>query len=115
MSYNSGGGGASLASQIQKVIDQVINERLNEAKLSGVLNGAGQVGVSAANARTPVKTGNLRSGNQAETNGLTLTFHNDVEYAGYVNDGTSRQAPAHFFDAGVEAIKAKLDEDLSKV
>ena len=115
MSYNSGGGGASLASQIQQVIDKVINERLNEAKLSGILGAAGQAGLGAANPRTPVDTGTLRSGNQIQVNGLTLTFHNDVEYAGYVNDGTSRQSPTHFFDAGVEAIKAKLDQDLSKV
>jgi hypothetical protein len=111
----TGGGGASLSSQIQSVIDQIIKDRLNEAKLSGILNQAGQEGLRTANSRTPVVTGHLRDGNQAEVSGLTLHFHNDVDYAGYVNYGTSRQSPKLFFDAGVETIKQKLDQDLAKV
>lgn len=112
---SSGGGGASLASQIQQFVNQIINERFSDAKINGVLLAAGQAGLQAANPRTPVRTGNLQRGNAFEAGNMSLTFHNDVEYAGYVNYGTSRQPPAHFFDAGIEAIKAKLDQDLAKL
>jgi hypothetical protein len=114
MSYNSGGGGASLASQIQKVIDQIMNDQLNEAKFSAMLNTAGQEGVRVAKSQTPVRTGNLQRGNQAEVSGLTLHFHNDVDYAGIVNYGTSTRPPRLFFDAGVEAIQQNIDQSLSQ-
>jgi HK97 gp10 family phage protein len=114
MSFTTGGGGKSAASQFQSIANSVL-QRYNESVISSILQQAGKEGVDAARARTPVRTGRLRDGNAADVSGLTLRFHNDVEYAGYVNDGTSRMSPTNFFDAGVEAIKNRLDEEFKKL
>jgi hypothetical protein len=109
MSFSTGG--KSALSQFQSIANSVL-QRFNESNISSILEEAGQEGVAAANTRTPVRTGRLRDGNQADVSGLTLNFHNDVEYAGYVNNGTSRMSPTNFFDTGVEVIINKLDTDL---
>ena len=113
MSFSTSGG-KSTASQFQSIGNEVL-KRYSESVITSILQEAGQDGVAAANARTPVRTGRLRDGNQADVSNLNLNFHNDVEYAGYVNDGTSKMAPTNFFDAGVEAIKNTLDREFKKL
>ena len=110
MSANS----SNLASQIGSIINGIIAARLNEGKISGILQEVGNYGVSVAKANTPVITGHLRDGNKMSVSGLTLELSNDVEYAGYVNGGTSRHRAQPFFDTAVESTIQRLNEDLAK-
>jgi len=48
-----------------------------------------------------------------EVSGTTLKLFNDVEYAGYVNGGTSRQRAQPFFDTAAAATEQKLNQDLT--
>lgn len=105
---------ANIASQVSSIINGIIATRLNESKISGILQEVGNYGVSVAKANTPVVTGKLRDGNKMQVSGLTLELSNDVEYAAYVNGGTSRQRAQPFFDNAVESTAQKLQQDLSK-
>lgn len=108
-----------LVSQYNRIITEFYNTRLNPSRLQGFLKSAGEEGLQVAKSQCPVKTGHLRDGNQIEvsTNGnvLTLHFFNEVEYGPYVNYGTSKMSPRPFFSAGTEAIKQKLDQELSNI
>jgi hypothetical protein len=108
-----------LASQYNRIITEFFNTRLNPSRLQGFLKSAGEHGLQVAKSQCPVKTGRLRDGNQIEVsaNGNTpsLHFFNEVEYGPYVNYGTSRMSPRPFFDAGTEAIKQKLNQELSQI
>ena len=108
-SFSTSGGGKTASSQFQSIANSLL-QRYSESVISGILQEAGQEGVAASNSKTPVRTGRLRDGNQAEVSGLELHFHNDVEYARWVNDGTSRMSPTNFFDAGIEAIVNGLNK-----
>ena len=45
--------------------------------------------------RTPVDTGRLRSGWETNVTADEITISNDVEYAGFVEDGTEHMSGAH--------------------
>lgn len=47
---------------------------------------------------TPVDTGLARDSWKTETVGKTIRISNDVEYLKYLNEGSSKQAPAHFVE-----------------
>ena len=74
------------------------------AKVEAALDAGVAVGIAAADARTPVDTGNLK-GNK--TIGRAPGFRSitwNAPYAAYQNFGTSRGVPAnHFAEAAVDA------------
>lgn len=105
----------NIAAQIESVINQIINTRLNEGVISSILTEVGSYGVAIARANSPVRTGRLRDGNQMSVSGTTLELFNNVEYAGYVNGGTSRQRAQPFFDTAVGATEQKLNQDLKSL
>lgn len=104
---------SNLASQVSSIINELINQRLNEGKISSILQEVGNYGVSVARANSPVRTGRLRDGNQMEVSDTTLKLFNDVEYAGIVNGGSSRQRAQPFFDTAAAATEQKLNQDLT--
>lgn len=60
--------------------------------------------------------GTLRQGNQSASilNGYGVKYFNDVDYAKYVNNGTSRMKARPFFDKGFEAGVKKFRQIMSK-
>jgi len=56
--------------------------------------------------RTPVVTGNLQAKMTARGEGLQYEVANGVEYAGYVEYGTSRFAPRAMMRRGAAAVDA---------
>ena len=46
-------------------------------------------------ARTPVDTGRLKAGWETKVTDDEITISNDVEYAGFVEDGTEHMSGAH--------------------
>ena len=105
--------------QYDNIIAEFFDKVLNSAKIKNILVEAGETGVDAANSETPVRTGTLKAGNQydvvADGNEFTLRLFNDVEYASYVNNGTSRMSPRNFFDIGVERAKQVLESQLGSI
>lgn len=66
----------------------------------------GTATIDVMNAQTPVKTGNLVTHNDfeiMEPDGIR--FFNEVEYAGFVNGGTSRMPARPFFDEGLNHFR----------
>ncbi len=54
--------------------------------------------------RTPVRTGRLQSGWEADVSEDEIVISNDVEYAGYVEDGTEHMSGAHMLKVTMSEI-----------
>jgi HK97 gp10 family phage protein len=88
------------------------NERFSPEKIRAVMQAALDAGFSIMQDATPVKTGNLKAseGISVIGDGTKGEMHANAEYAGYVNNGTSRQRPQPFFDRGVAVTTQKLKD-----
>ena len=60
---------------------------------------------------SPVKTGHLKASWQKEQNAEGFSVTNTAEYAGFVNNGTSKQVGQHFF----ERAKVLTEQKFSKI
>ena len=58
--------------------------------------------------RTPVDTGNARNAWDVDLNGENPIVENNVEYIGALNRGHSKQAPAGFVEAELDAALRRL-------
>jgi hypothetical protein len=67
----------------------------------------------AINNETPIRSGNLREGNKVETrhtgHELQVSFTNDVLYAKFVIDGTSRMKANNYVERASQRYQVKLD------
>lgn len=62
--------------------------------LENQVQALGRAGKDAWDAATPVRSGRLKGGNEAEAGGLTVTFSNGVYYFPYVDQG--HRTPSYF-------------------
>lgn len=76
-----------------KITIDSIKTQLNEAVRKG-LNSEMNVLVRDLKEATPVHTGRAKDGWYHNGNSI----QNDVDYVKYLNEGTSKQAPAHFIE-----------------
>lgn len=60
---------------------------------------------------TPVDTGNARDSWVVRDEGKTVVIENTTEYVKYLNEGSSKQAPAHF----VEKVALKYGTPLGAI
>lgn len=60
---------------------------------------------------TPVDTGNARDSWSTTKQGSTFIVQNDAEYIANLNDGSSKQAPAHF----IESVALKYGTPLGSI
>lgn len=68
---------------------QELQERVKNAQALSIKNA-----VVALKAATPVDTGEARDGWRYEDNAIV----NDAEHIAFLNEGSSKQAPAHFIE-----------------
>lgn len=70
-----------------------------------------EAALQLATSRTPVKTGRLAAGNKLRFDGWhSATLYNDVPYAGFVHDGTSKVPPRPFLKEAIEMVRAKFPD-----
>ncbi len=77
----------------------------------------GEIGTEAKDlmdASTPVRTGELRSNNQLETEGTTFTLTNASKYALFVEYGTRYMAAEPFLAPATENAAQQMAEKLPK-
>src|SRR5215212_9812309 len=96
MSFQTGGGG-NIASQVQAVIDEVINRRLSPSSITPILEESGVFGENMAKSRCRVVTGFLRDNIGHEVSGLTLRLFSNADYSIFLDQGTSRISADYFF------------------
>jgi len=65
------------------------------------------IGLSGINSETPVKSGNLKSGNKAEIQRDAVIFFNTVSYFIFVHGGTLHQSANPFMFRGL--MKSRSD------
>lgn len=56
--------------------------------------------------RTPVRTGRLQAGWETEVTEDEINISNDVEYAGFVEDGTENMSGAHMLKVTISEVPA---------
>lgn len=69
---------------------------------NSTLKDMGKTGKNNIRKETPVQTGNLRSENGYEIEGITLYFYNTADYAPYVELGTHKQSANPFMRRGIQ-------------
>lgn len=95
---------ASLA----KIVEEI---KTGQQVASPLLDELGDEIIDVANQQTPVRTGRLVAGNKKQlVNNYTLRLYNEVEYAGFVHDGTSRQEPQPFMENAIDQVKERLPD-----
>lgn len=63
----------------------------------------------------PVDTGNLRSSIGSDIDGLTGSVGPTAEYAEYVEEGTSRQAPQPYMGPATDRNAALFEQAIAKI
>lgn len=74
-------------------------------------NEVGRMLLEAAQDYTPVRTGRLRAGwelDEATHFGDDVILRNDVEYAMWVNDGTSKMAPRMMLERAIATVTRQV-------
>jgi hypothetical protein len=99
----------------QQELDALKKELMDKAEL-GCQRGAVIVNSNHINPITPVRTGNLRDGNTFDVDRqeeqIDVTFHNEVFYDPFVNDGTARQRGQHYRDIGVHEGEQDFEQEV---
>ncbi|MEM3160645.1 MAG: hypothetical protein QXJ74_07670 [Nitrososphaera sp.] len=95
---------ASLLDDLAKAIE---SGEIGGEQFKTIMEAALQIAIS----RTPVKTGRLASGNKLRFDGWnSATLYNDVPYAGFVHEGTSKMAPRPFIREATEMVRARFPD-----
>ncbi|MEM2141307.1 hypothetical protein [Nitrososphaera sp.] len=95
---------ASLLDDLAKAIE---SGEIGGEQFKTIMEAALQIAIS----RTPVKTGRLASGNKLRFDGWnSATLYNDVPYAGFVHEGTSKMAPRPFLREATEMVRARFPD-----
>lgn len=81
---------------------------LLEKRLNAVSEAVADDFLKNAQDLSPVKTGHLKASWQKEQNTEGFSVANYAEYAGFVNDGTSKQVGQHFFERAKTLTEEKL-------
>lgn len=81
---------------------------------------AAEEGAAGARRRAPVRTGRLARSYRAErdtadSSGLTYSVVSDVDYASFVELGTSRMAPRPHLTPAMEEIRARFGDLMSEL
>ena len=86
----------ALQQEVQKITQQKVAETTNKL-------------CEAIKANAPVKTGKLRDSIKAEVAGNVGMITTDVDYALYLEYGTTKMAAHPFIQPAVERVKRELD------
>ncbi len=90
---------SDITRNLQREFDDELEQAHNLAKVMA-LDIHGRVVLA-----TPVDTGNARSGWTVDTSVPVPVVENNVEYIGALNRGHSKQAPAGFVEAAIDAAR----------
>lgn len=71
-------------------------------------------GLALVKARTPVDTGDLKTGWQAKLEGNGIRWSNEKYYAGFVEFGTRKMAPRSMLSGSIDDIAEVFAEELSR-
>jgi HK97 gp10 family phage protein len=85
-------------------IDNIVERELTDAASDIEKN---------AKAITPVDTGRLRASITADVKGLEANIGTDVEYAGFVHDGTYKMPARPFLFSAADGILEGLEERIA--
>lgn len=84
-----------------------------------VAQDAAAISVKFAQSRVPVKTGDLRRSIHSKKEGDTVYIAAEMNYAGYVEFGTSKQKPkSYFFNSirdGLKTVKKMMNKKFSNI
>lgn len=95
-------------------LDTWLSEKIT--KTDEAVQGAGLDCEAGAKQRAPVDTGRLRASIQYQNVGpAECTVGTNVEYAGYVELGTSRQSPQPYLFPAFAESSAKLQDELKTI
>lgn len=92
-------------------------DEIEKAVEEGVAAGLEEFGVKVqedAKRYCPVDTGRLQESIKVETDANGITIGTDVEYAAYVEFGTSRQRPQPYLTPAFEQNKNKIEDMIAK-
>ncbi|MGI0028494.1 MAG: hypothetical protein ACREAQ_02120 [Nitrososphaera sp.] len=88
-------------SEIIAGIDEITEETLTQVGLATL---------RLVRTRTPVRTGHLINNHKMRVQGNSLRMWNEVEYAAYVEFGTSRMLPRPHWRPAIEYLKKTLPQ-----
>lgn len=95
---------ANLLDDLSKAIE---SGEIGGEQFKMIMEAALQLAIS----RTPVRTGTLAAGNKLKFAGWnSATLYNDVPYAKFVHDGTSRVAPRPFLREAIELVRSRFPD-----
>lgn len=83
--------------------------------LKTLVNDVGDETLSRVKDKTPVASGRLRDGWVLDKTDTAFQLSNDVPYAGYVEEGTTDNAPVGMLATTVLEIPDMIDQHLNKV
>lgn len=85
-----------------------------ERELEQAINNTVLHGERVAKQNAPVDTGHLRRSISSETNGLEGELFTNVEYAPFVEYGTSNQSAQPFMLPAQQEMEKKLNDEVAK-
>lgn len=98
--------------EARNVLDEVKKEILDGGEVAGpTLDKATDAMMGLIDARTPVDTGRLVTGNKKrKINNFAIVIYNEVPYAGFVHHGTSRMPARPFMEQGINEFKEDIPD-----
>jgi HK97 gp10 family phage protein len=96
----------ALASDIQRNADQV------EPKARTLVAAGGHRTLAVMQAKTPVDTGNLKSSESVDIDGLSFEAGPTADYAEYVELGTSRMAAEPYAGPAFDEVEPQIADAL---